>query len=72
MFNYRKLSFTIRARVIFDPSNRKHMLDYAAFIKYNNWKDGCNYLLEDPHTDIPTMIRTKVVDYHLNQYMKHV
>jgi hypothetical protein len=73
MYNsYRKPSFTVAVRVIFDASNHKHMLDYARFVKYNNWKNGCNYLLEDPYLDIPTMIRAKVVDYRLSQYMKDV
>jgi hypothetical protein len=36
------------------------MLDFARFVKYNNWKDGCAYYLEDPYGDIPTMIRHKI------------
>lgn len=73
MYNpYRKRSFTVAPRIIFDASNHKHMLDYARFVKYNNWKTGCNYLLEDPHTDIPTMIRAKIVEYRLEQYMKQL
>ena len=73
MYNtYRKRSFTVAPRVIFDPPNSKHMLDYASFLKYNNWKDGCHFLLEDPYTDIPTMIRAKVVEYRMAQYMNQV
>lgn len=63
MSNYRKSVLVPRVRVKFDPSNRKHMLDFARFVKYNNWKDGCSYYLEDPHGDIPTMIRFKIADY---------
>lgn len=69
---YHKKSFKIPERVVFDPANEKHLLDYASFIKYNNWKNGCNYLLEDPYMDIPTMVHDKVVNYFLSQYIEKV
>ena len=73
MYNaYRKRSFSVAPRVVFNPADSRHMLDYAAFLKYNNWKNGCNFLLEDPYTDIPTMIRAKVVEYRMTQYMNQV
>ena len=59
---YRKPTLIHKPRVPFDPRNRKHMLDFARFVKYNNWKDGCSYYLEDPYSDIPTMIRHKIAD----------
>ena len=57
---YRRSILASKPRIEFDPRNRKHMLDFARFVKYNNWKDGCAYYLEDPHSDIPTMIRHKI------------
>lgn len=59
---YRRSILAPKERVKFDPRNRKHMLDFAKFVKYNTWRDGCSYYLEDPYTDIPTMIRHKIVD----------
>jgi len=63
MNTYRKSAFAPKPRIAFDPKNRKHMLDFARFVKYNTWKDGCSYYLEDPYSDIPTMIRAKIADY---------
>lgn len=60
---YRKSALVPKTRIAFDPSNRKHMLDFARFVKYNNWKDGCSYYLEDPYSDIPTMIRYKIANF---------
>lgn len=60
---YRKPVVVPRTRIVFDPSNRKHMLDFAKFVKYNSWEDGCSYYLEDPYSDIPTMIRAKIADF---------
>jgi len=68
MHLYRKSIFRTRARVIFDPSNDDHVRDYAKFVKNSNWVDGCNYLLEDPFLDIPTMINTKLVSHLLVKY----
>jgi hypothetical protein len=65
---YRKTSFKLRERVLFDTNNEQHLRDYAQFVQTNNWKNGCNYLLEDPFHDIPTMINSKVVTHFLEQY----
>lgn len=72
MSNYRKSTLLPKLRVPFDPKNRKHMLDFAKFVKYNNWKDGCSYLLEDPYSDIPTMIRAKIADFSVAGLMEKV
>lgn len=69
---YRKTVFSVNPRVIFDPSNYEHMRDYATFLKYNNWKNGCNYLLEDPYEDIPTMLNAKIVAHYLKPIMLNV
>ena len=69
---YRKSALAHKERIVFDPCNRKHMLDFARFVKYNSWKDGCSYLLEDPYSDIPTMIRAKIADHTLSKLVEKV
>jgi hypothetical protein len=69
---YRRSILAPRTRVPFDASNRKHMLDFAKFVKYNSWSDGCSYFLEDPFTDIPTMIRFKIAEYTLSKLVEKV
>jgi len=66
---YRKSVLTPRAREIFDPTNKDHLIDYAQFLKHSSWINGCNYLLEDPFEDIPSMINAKVVEHFLAKYM---
>jgi hypothetical protein len=68
---YRASILKQRIRVYFDPSNKKHIEDYAFFVKNSKWKDGCNYLLEVPFEDIPTMISHKLMKHFLQPYMKH-
>ena len=65
---YHKTSFKLRERILFDASDETHLRDYARFVKNQNWKDGCNYLLEDPFHYIPTMINSKLVDHFLEPY----
>jgi len=67
---YRKRVYSPVPRVIFNPANKQHRLDYAQFIKYNNWKTGCRYLLEEPYMDIPTMIHDKLVNYYLKPLLE--
>ena len=69
---YNKKVYSPQPRVVFDATNKKHLKDYAEFLKYNNWKSGCRYLLEDPYMDIPTMINEKIVHHFLNSYMERV
>ena len=69
---YRRSVLAAKARVPFDVRNRKHMIDFARFVKYNNWTNGCSYFLEDPFTDIPTMIRAKIADYTLSRLVEKV
>jgi len=69
---YHKRTYTPAPRVEFDPSNREHLLDYAEFLKYNNWRNGCKFLLEEPYQDIPTMVRRKVVMHFMKSYIDQV
>lgn len=71
-FRYRHSVLATKPRVLFDPSNSKHMKDFARFVKHNTWGDGCSYLLEDPYGDIPTMIRAKIADYYIAKYIQKV
>ena len=57
----------IQPRVIFDPTNRKHLEEYAAFLKHNRWVNNCPFLCEDPWTDIPAMINYKIAVHHLRK-----
>ena len=69
---YRRSVLAPKPRVAFDPGNRKHMIDFARFVKYNSWTNGCSYFLEDPFTDIPTMIRAKIADHTLSKLVEKV
>jgi hypothetical protein len=72
MSTYRRSALAPVERVVFDPRNNKHMFDFARFVKYNGWKNGCRYYLEDPFTDIPTMIRSKIADHTLSKLVEKV
>jgi hypothetical protein len=69
---YRVKTYNPKPRVIFDPNNHEHRLDYAAFLKYNGWRSGCPFLLEDPYEDIPTMINAKITENALKSLMSIV
>ena len=60
---YRNFTLKPKLRVFFNPKDKKHVLEYANFLKNRGWKDGCPFFLEDPYTDIPTMIQSKISEY---------
>jgi hypothetical protein len=70
--DYRKRILSVEQRIEFDPSNRKHLLDFARFVKYNKWVGGCAYFLEDPYSDIPTMIQNKIARHAVRKLIEKV
>ena len=69
---YRKTVLKAKSRIAFDPTNAQHLKDYASFLKYNNWVNGCSYFLEDPYEDIPSMIKQKLIKHFMAKYMETV
>jgi hypothetical protein len=59
-------------RVMFDPNNKDHISDYAYFIKYRNWKNGCHYILEVPFEDVPSMISSKLIRHFLKDELNNL
>lgn len=72
MRTYKKSVLNIRSRVMFDPNNQEHMVAFADFVRYNNWKDGCPFYLEEPYADIPSMLYSKVAEYCVDRHIKVV
>lgn len=69
---YRAKSYNPKPRIIFDPNCYQHRLAYAIYLRYNGWRDGCPFLLEDPYEDIPTMINAKITENTLRPLMSIV
>lgn len=67
---YRKID--VKPRVVFDPTNQEHLVDFAHFVKYNKWVGSCSYYLEDPFGDIPTMIRSKIAEQHIRKLLESI
>ena len=70
--NYRISVLAPKPRVLFDPSAYEHRLEYAGFLKYSGWRNGCPFLLEEPYEDIPTMINAKLTEHSLKSLMELV
>ena len=70
--NYMAKSFQPQPRVHFDANNTEHLLDYAEYLKYNNWKGGCKFLLEDPYSDIPSMVSAKGIGHFMGNLVEKV
>ncbi len=66
---YHVKSYNPQPRIVFDPASHQHRLAYALFLKYNGWKGGCPFLLEEPYGDIPSMINAKIAEHSLRPLM---
>ena len=72
--NYRASSLKkfIKPRELFDPNNKKHLKEYALFLKTQRWKNNCPFYLEDPYMDIPSMINAKLSMHFLRKLVDDV
>jgi len=45
----------------FDPKNKKDIELFKMFLLENKWRGPCPFLLEEPHTVIPEMLKDKYI-----------
>ena len=43
----------------FDPKNEKDVKIFKSFLASNKWGNPCPFILEEPHTIIPEMLKDK-------------
>ena len=51
---------------LFDPKNKKDIELFKMFLTENKWKGPCPFLLEEPHTVIPEMLKDKYIRSQFN------
>jgi hypothetical protein len=57
-----------KPHAIFDAANSGHRRAYYDFLKLKSWrKCSWQFVLEEPHTDLPANIRDKLVEYYTKQ-----
>lgn len=52
-------------RQVFDPSNKDHRDIAIYFLKNKSWENGCPFELSWPYTDIPSMVKDKLLEYYI-------
>lgn len=67
-----ELSVLNRRRVVFNPADTGHLMEFAAFIKYRNWRAGCPFYLEEPYDNIPAMLNAKVARHAVLELLDKV
>lgn len=50
----------------FDPKNKKDIELFKKFMAENKWGEPCPFLLEEPHTIIPEMLKDKYIRSQFN------
>ena len=51
---------------IFDPKNKKDLELFKCFLASNKWGGPCPFILEEPHTIIPEMLKDKYIRSQFN------
>lgn len=66
------MSFLIQHQLLnnqkrkFDPKNKKDIELFKMFLTENKWNGPCPFLLEEPHTVIPEMLKDKYIRSQFN------
>lgn len=50
----------------FDPQNKKDLEIFKSFLAHNKWGSPCPFMLEEPHTIIPEMLKDKYIRSQFN------
>jgi hypothetical protein len=50
----------------FDPKNKKDIELFRLFLLENKWNGPCPFILEEPHTVIPEMLKEKYIRSQFN------
>lgn len=50
----------------FDPKNEKDVQLFKSFLTDNKWNGPCPFILEEPHTIIPEMLKDKYLRSQFN------
>jgi hypothetical protein len=50
----------------FDPKNKKDVELFRIFLSENKWGGPCPFILEEPHTIIPEMLKDKYIRSQFN------
>jgi hypothetical protein len=66
------MSFLIQHQLLnnqkrkFDPKSKKDIELFKMFLSENKWNEPCPFLLEEPHTVIPEMLKEKYIRSQFN------
>jgi len=56
----------------FNPTSSTDLAQYKGFMETGSWANGCPFILEWPYHDVPTMIKQRIVERHLNTIISTV
>jgi hypothetical protein len=59
-------------KIKFNPNDKNHVMEYAHFMKYGSWQNGCKFALEAPYFNIPTMVQHKLMQQFMKKYTDRV
>lgn len=66
-----KLSSRSQQQRFFTVTSKSDIQEYQYFLKHNQWKTPCNYVLEWPHITIPDMIKDKLIMQYIELMAKN-
>jgi len=66
-----RLSHTLWEKRYFDPYSKEDVKEYKLFLERNSWHKGCPFHLEWPYLTITEMIKSKLINAHLESMIKN-
>lgn len=66
-----QLSHRTWNRRFFDATNREDVAEYKFFLENSRWTNNCPFELEWPFLNINDMVRTKLIEAHINLILKN-
>ena len=66
-----KLSHVVWNKRYFNPYSKEDVKEYKHFLDENSWNTGCQFYLEWPYLTITEMIRSKLINAHIESMISN-
>lgn len=67
-----KISHLVWTKRHFDPNSKEDLSEYKFFLDNNKWRQNCPFILEWPFLNMQEMIRSKVIEAHIDTILENV
>lgn len=56
---------------VFNAHAKEDLIEFGHFLTHTTWKTNCPFVLQDPYTNVPDMIRSQIIAAHISNLINN-